>query len=147
MKHLRSLLNGNLLVLAALSATLMPQALRAQNWCSANTLRGTYVFSGTGTFAPVGPLAAAGRITYDGDGNARGTATQSFAGAIFRNVAFTAVYKVNADCTGSLIFTYTATGQTSTFDLLVNPFAGTVTFICTDPGGTLVLTAALVGRD
>lgn len=148
MKLLRCMLNRNLLVLAAFGATLMPQALRAQasqNWCSPYRLRGTYIFSGTGTFAPVGPLAAAGIATYDGLGNVQGTATQSFAGTIYKGVAFTGVYKVNGDCTGSVVFTYTASGQTSSFDFVVTPQGDAVTSICTDPGGTLVLTSVRVG--
>jgi len=147
MQLLRSVLNTNLLVLAALSAAL-PQAGHAQssqNWCSAFRLKGAYIFSGTGTFAPVGPLAAAGKITFDGLGNMQGTATQSFAGTIFKDVAFTGSYKVNGDCTGSLIFEYTVSGQSSTFDFVVTPQGDTVTSICTDPGGTLVVNFVRVG--
>ena len=147
MRLLRSLLNRNLLLIAAAGAMLIPHALQAQGLqpsCSANNLKGTYIFSGTGTFAPVGPLAVAGRISYDGAGNAQATATQSFAGTILRNVALTASYKVSSDCTGSLVFTYTATGQTSTFDFVVSPSGDSVTLICTDPGGTFVVTAVRV---
>jgi hypothetical protein len=152
MKLLRPLFNRNLLMLASLGAVLMPQVSLAQGGlqpsCSAWNLKGTYIFSGTGTFAPVGPLAAGGKIIYDGNGNAQGTATQSFAGTIFRNVAFTASYKVNSDCTGSIIFTYTATGVNSTFDFVIDPSGATVTSICTDPGGTLVLNGTrVVSRD
>lgn len=148
MKLLRCFLNRNLLVLAAMGASLMPQALRAQgsqNWCSAFRLKGTYIFSGTGTFAPFGPFAAAGIATYDGLGKVQGTTTNSLAGTIYQNLAFTGAYTVNGDCTGSVIFTYTASGQTTSFDFVVTPQGDTVTSICTDTGGTLVLTSVRIG--
>jgi hypothetical protein len=149
-KLLRLLSNRNLLALAALSVTLIPQGLRAQQiFCSTGTMRGTYVLSGTGTlYLPSGtgtgtvatPFAVVGKVTYDGNGKAQGTQTISIGGMIFRQDTISGAYKVNDDCTGSKTFT-DATGVTSHFDFVVGPTGRTIVSIDTDSGTILTITA------
>jgi hypothetical protein len=56
MTHLlKSLLNRNLFALAAFTAVVAPQALRAQCSLGNATMYGTYVMSATGTVTMPGP--------------------------------------------------------------------------------------------
>jgi hypothetical protein len=149
-KLLRLLSNRNLLALAALSVSLMPQTLRAQQiFCSTGTMRGTYVLSGTGTlYLPSGtgtgtiatPFAVVGKVTYDGNGKGQGIETISVGGTVYRQDTITGAYKINDDCTGSKSFT-DATGVTSHFDFVVSPTGRTIVSIATDSGTVLTITA------
>jgi len=70
--------------------------------CSDATLAGKWAFTTTGTIilpnvGPV-PVAAVGRITFDGKGNITGTQTRSVGGQV-ADETFSGTYKVAADCT------------------------------------------------
>src|SRR5579864_1071741 len=64
-----------------------------QTRCSTASLHGTFGFTATGTFAGT-PVARVGWETFDGKGNASGTATTSAGGTIFENSSFTVTYTV-----------------------------------------------------
>jgi hypothetical protein len=130
MTHLlKSLLNRNLLALAAIAAALTPQALKAQCPFLNATLHGTYMVSGTGTIVGLGPIAAVGKTTYDGKGNLTDTYTGSVNGTIYRGVTLTGTYTVNPDCTGSL-----SESDGSHYDFVVTPDGSRKMWIGTDAG-------------
>jgi hypothetical protein len=117
--------------LAALTFAVAPQALKAaEALCPLQnaTLRGTYLSHGTGTIVNVGPIAAAGTATYDGNGNTSNTFTASVNGTIEKGVTVTGTYTVNPDCIGSLA----ASG--AHYDFVVAPDGNTVFWIATDTG-------------
>jgi hypothetical protein len=81
--------------------------------CSAATLNGTYAltFSGFFTRGPVPaainnftPIAGAGLVTFDGNGNLSASETVSVGGLI-TPVNVPGTYTVNSDCTGTFITT------------------------------------------
>jgi len=80
--------------------------------CSERTVKGRYAFALQGTVAIIGPLAASGTTTFDGNGFANITGfinTTSGAPAIEASIDGT--YTVNAhDCTGSAVFKIPAPG-------------------------------------
>ena len=73
--------------------------------CSNASIQGTYGFSCEGTIVGVGPLAAIGVFTADGNGNGSEVETVSVNGEISRGVFRTDTYTVEADCTGSFVST------------------------------------------
>jgi len=87
----------------------------AQPWhsdphtCSQETLEGTYGTSSFGSIVsggPVGQVAEAGTITFDGDGGVTQTTTVSLNGMIIPNrPSLSGSYMVNADCTGDISLT------------------------------------------
>ena len=74
--------------------------------CSAATLNGSYGIETTGSivaFGPVGPVAEAGIIRFDGVGKVWQSTTVSLNGTIIPNrTSISGVYQVNQDCTGDL---------------------------------------------
>ena len=73
--------------------------------CSNASIKGTYGFSCEGTLVGVGPIAAIGVFTADGNGNGSEVETLSLNGEISRGVFRTDTYTVDADCTGSFVST------------------------------------------
>ncbi len=102
--------------LALLGLGLSPAAMADTKGCSNGILRGTFAFTGTGSFvspaALAGPFAEVGTQNFDGRGATTYTATLSQNGNIVP-VSATGTYTVNSDCTG-------------TMTLLVAPFGATV---------------------
>ena len=103
--------------------------------CSIASLHGTFGFTATGTVNGIGPVARVGWETFDGKGNASGTATTSLNGSINPST-FTATYTVNPNCTG------TATEDDSVIgvahdDLVIVDAGREIRAISVDPGGTL----------
>ena len=126
-------------VLATITLTVAPQALKAagpEGLCPRQnaTLRGTYMSHGTGTVVGLGPVAAVGTITYDGDGNLVNPFTVSFNGTISR-MTQTGSYTVNRDCTGTVV------QGGAHYDFVVAPDASTVFWIETDAGTVVTGTA------
>jgi len=73
--------------------------------CSNASIKGVYGFSCEATLVGVGPLAAIGVFTADGNGNGSEVETLSVNGEISRGVFRTDTYTVEADCTGSFVST------------------------------------------
>ena len=89
-------------IVASLSAPLVSgvQAQDAGRRCSAQSLKGSYGYLNTGTFAGT-PLASVGAMAFDGVGAISGNDTNSFGGSVSSN-PFGGSYTVNADCSGTL---------------------------------------------
>jgi hypothetical protein len=145
---LKSLMNRNLLALAALTAVVAPQALKASDAeCPLQnaTMNGTYVASGTGAIAGVGPLTTLGLIVYNGDGTGvlvSGTNTVNGASSASGNIPIT--FTVNRDCTGSKTI---GTGPSATqMNFVITPDGSTITWIVTNTGVTMVGTGVRLKR-
>lgn len=78
----------------------------AQDNCSAQTLNGPFGFhvSGTNIVRQVG-FAIVGRFEANGNGKFTGSGTESTGGKVGK-ISFSGTYTVNADCTGSAVFTF-----------------------------------------
>jgi len=87
--------------------------------------------------AGTAPVALVGRVTWDGIGNAVGSATENIGGAV-THATFVGTYKVNSDCTGSKTFTF-ADGLVPIvhFDFVITDGGNEIQVISTDPGLTL----------
>jgi hypothetical protein len=102
------------------------------------TLKGTYVFSGTGYIVdPSGknqaPFALAGWEILYGNGAGRGVSTTTTKDGVQHRVAYTASYSVNAD--GSVTETDTdENGEVSHVDEFPLPDGSAFTWVVTDPG-------------
>lgn len=103
--------------------------------CSLGTMQGTHGYAYSGTVMG-NNIAAAGPITFDGDGNLSATYNVSLGGKIFQG-AFTGIYTVNADCTGTVTLHLPLLGiSTSGSFVIVN--SGKETFFTgTDTGITV----------
>ncbi len=74
--------------------------------CSLADIQGTYAYTLTGTITDgsnAGPLAAVGRLTFDGQGNIFGRDTISINGHVTRGRTYAGTYRVNPDCTYSTV--------------------------------------------
>jgi hypothetical protein len=90
----------------ALAIAIAPTAKAADKGCSNASIKGTFVFNGTGSAIEppnVFLLAVVFAQTFDGNGGLTATGVQSHNGNIL-SVTQTGTYTVNPDCTG----TYTA---------------------------------------
>ena len=91
--------------------------VHAQEGCSVATLQGAYGFYRTGT-TPVGPLAAVGIATFDGQGNTSARQTIRKNGVttsdLFADPPLLGLYQVDADCAGRFL-----TPDGSVFALIV----------------------------
>jgi hypothetical protein len=143
MTHLlRSLLNRNLFALAAFTAAVAPQALKADNAnCQVGNsiMNGTYYVSATGTIAGTGvgtgPVVYLGLVSYDGDGHGLyGPSTTVVNGVASTDPGGTkGTFTVNRDCTG---FKQFADG--THYNFVITPDGNTITWIETDSGGTII---------
>ena len=69
--------------------------------CTLATMKGDHGYTYSGTVIGMGPIATAGLISFDGVGNLAATYIVSVNGIIFEG-AFTGVYTVNPNCTGTV---------------------------------------------
>jgi len=89
---------------------------------------------GTGTVVGVGPVAAVGTITYDGEGHLVNPFTLSVNGSV-STFTQTGTYSVNRDCTGTVV------QAGAHYNFVVAPDGSTVFWIETDAGTILSGTA------
>ena len=100
--------------------------------CSEATLRGMYLFATNGFIVGgkgKGPFAAGGYEVHDGHGHTRQIVSYSIDGKITRFERGTGKVTVNADCTGTAVYT-----DGTHYDLFVAPDGSTIAFFQTDPG-------------
>jgi hypothetical protein len=107
--------------------------------CSLKTLKGRYLFAGSGTLFPpafgvteTSVDSAAGYHIFDGNGRGHDYVTFTING-IDQNVPSPndLTYTLNPDCTG----TYAVLGGGPTFDIFVSPNGDEMTSIATGPPG------------
>ena len=110
--------------------------------CSLATVAGSYGYTTSGFVAtPTGafvPVAAAGRINFDGHGNVSGTQTRVVAGSAL-DETYSGTYSVNSDCKGSFTVLVQPDTRTSTVNLVWTDNTNGVSAVFTNPG--FVLTA------
>jgi hypothetical protein len=96
------------------------------------TLRGTCLFATNGFIVGgkgKGPFAAGGYEVHDGHGHTRQIVSYSIDGKITRFERGTGKVTVNADCTGTAVYT-----DGTHYDLFIAPDGGTIVLFETDPG-------------
>jgi hypothetical protein len=100
--------------------------------CSEATLHGRYLFAFDGFEIKgndkVVPFAQAGYEVYEGNGKMKGALSGNFDGEIIHNEAFSSMYAVKADCTGTLRYT-----DGTRYDLFLDPDGSEFTFVQTNP--------------
>lgn len=109
--------------------------------CSVASLTGSYGIQSTGSivaFGPVGTIAEAGVIKFDGAGGASQTTTVSLSGTIVPNrSSLSGSYLVNPDCTGDLALVLPVPDGTTT---------STSHFVLVDHGKEMLLVNTGAGR-
>jgi len=126
----------------ALFVTVALPARAAQ--CSLASVAGSYGYTTNGfvAIAPGSfvPVAAAGRITFDGHGNVNGTQTRVVAGSSL-DETYSGTYSVNPNCTGSFTVLVEPDTRTSTVDLVWTDSTNDISAVFTTPGFILTATA------
>jgi hypothetical protein len=123
----------------ARSAGLVPTAqAKSVGRCSEHTVRGTYAFALTGSVVDVGPIAASGTTTFDGEGNVSitGAINTTTSSAVLEGT-FTGTYTVNPDdCTAFAVVTTPGVfGYTDLhFRAVIINKGEEVRYLITDPG-------------
>ncbi|MFI8996421.1 hypothetical protein [Streptomyces sp. NPDC053542] len=111
---------------------------RSAHECGKETLRGQYIYQFTG-MSVAGkkhePVAEAGTEWYDGHGRIKTISTTSENGKSDGKVHGTGTYTVKSDCTGTA--TYEAAGETTHYDLYLDPEGKKFTFVGTDKGSSV----------
>ena len=112
--------------------------------CSIASVGGVFGYTSSGfVAAPSGafvPVAAEGRIVFDGHGNVSGTQTRSLGGSALEET-FSGTYTVSADCTGSFTVVVQPDTRTSTINLVWTDDTNGVSAVFTTPGFVLTATA------
>ncbi|MDX2166307.1 MAG: hypothetical protein SF182_04565 [Deltaproteobacteria bacterium] len=107
--------------------------------CTAATLKGSYVYAYDGfqvmgeTAAQRIPFAFAGRDIWHGDGTMAGTGSGGTNGVPDGVASYTGTYSLDADCTGSLIYT-DGSGHATHWDLYVLNNGALISYVQTDAG-------------
>src|SRR6266705_829397 len=132
--------------LAAIGVALfITMAMPAQaTQCSLANVAGSYGYTTSGFVAIAPgtflPAAAAGRITFDGNGHVSGTQTRVVAGSSL-DETYSGTYSVNADCTGSFTVLVQPDTRTSTVNLVWTDNTNGASAVFTNPGFVLTATA------
>lgn len=115
-----------------------PPGMDERSACSLASLEGAFGISGTGLVEGVGSAVRVGREVFDGRGHASGVASTSLNGAILRST-FTATYKVNPDCTGTVTEVDSMLG-TTVCEIVIVDGGREVQVINATPGATMTAT-------
>ena len=144
MKH-KLVVTTLIIVCFATLLGLAPPAQAAQ--CSLAGVAGNYGYKATGFVAtPTGvfvPVAAAGRISFDGHGNVSGPQTRVVADSAL-DETYSGTYSVDGDCTGTFTVLVQPDTRTSTVNLVWTDNTNGVSAVFTNPGFVLTATARRV---
>jgi hypothetical protein len=132
-------------LVATVVALFMTVALPARAaQCSLASVAGSYGYTTNGfvAIAPATfvPAAAAGRITFDGNGHVNGIQTRVVAGSSL-DETYSGTYSVNLNCTGKFTVLVEPDTRTSTVDLVWTDNTNGVSAVFTNPGFILTATA------
>ena len=119
------------LAVALLSLSGSTPAAQASHGCNLRDVQGSYGYVVNGTNVGVGPVAAAGQVSADGEGHLLATDTVSANGVILHR-SITGSYAISPACTGTAIFADNF-GQTTHLDFVLVDRANEFHFIQTDP--------------
>jgi len=123
--------------------TLHPRRVRAQSGCNLGHLTGTYVYTSQGYFGlpqGIGFFAAAGKLTFNGDGTFSGIDTASSNGTVQRNRATSGTYSVTPDCRGTVTYKVPSAANV---DFIISSAGQAVHFIQSDSGTVIAGSATL----
>jgi hypothetical protein len=123
---------GHLFGVAGLLFLTDASPAQAKPVCSLASVQGSYGYTVNGANIGGGPLAAVGLVSSDGAGILSATETDSINGTIVRRT-ITGTYTVNANCTGTVIFTDNFQ-QTTHLDFVAVQERDELQFIQTDSG-------------
>jgi hypothetical protein len=129
-----------LFLFAAVSVigTLSTKAANAQDTCSLDTIKGTYIWEGQGVFIDGDsalPYAEAGIWTLDGEGNAQGTFSGSIGTEIIDKQSFTATYTHISDCV-FVVVAPVGDNEFVSFDFFTTPSGDIMTYFGPGFSGT-----------
>ena len=126
-----------------------------QKGCSTRSVGGTWAFTDTGTVIDIGPRAAVGSFTLDGEGNLlNGLATSSLNGSI-AGETFSGTYTVSSNCAGTInVNIFDASTGAEIFSVILNiqfddnekELRGLFTSVVTPNGTPLSSVISLAGR-
>jgi len=125
----------------ALLLSLAVFALSLGAWgqsCSNSILTGGYGFGALGTDASGNSVAISGLLTADGNGNLKGTQTESVNGTISTNVPISGTYSIGSNCNGSMAITPKG-GTKQNYNVTVASQGGRFFTLETDTGSVLSL--------
>ena len=131
------------LVLAALCSTSVT-AFADDEVCSVASLTGSFGIQSTGSivaFGPIGTIAEAGVMKFDGSGGVSQTTTVSLSGTIVPNrSSLSGSYLVNPDCTGDMALVLPVPGgtTTSTFHFVIVNHGKEILLVNTGAGRVIV---------
>jgi hypothetical protein len=132
-----------LAAVSALALSIAPTAKAADKGCSSASLKGTFVFLGTGSVIdPTGVflLDVVFAQTFDGNGALTSTGLQSHNGNILQ-VTQTGTYTVNPDCTGTYTALLSPIGLTVHFFFVIADNGNELRVISTDANTVIAGTA------
>ncbi|WP_030262418.1 hypothetical protein [Streptomyces violens] len=131
-------LTGTLAFTGAAGAAGSGGADRSAHKCSKETLKGQYLYHFTGAQVSGSkhePMAEAGTEWYDGHGRIKTISTTSENGKSDGKTYGSGTYTVKSDCTGKA--TYESSGETTHYDLYLEPEGKKFTFVSTDKGSSI----------
>jgi hypothetical protein len=138
MKHSYTTKTFAIAAISALAVSIAPAAMAGDKGCSNATLQGTFAFNGTGFFvspaAIAGPIATVSTLTFDGSGGATSAFGSSSQNGNIGPQTETGTYKVNPDCTGTLVVLISPGGFTAHYLFVIDSDVNELEIICTDSG-------------
>lgn len=127
--------------IVVVTCTALPSQARQ---CSLTSVAGSYGYTAEGFVAVAPgsfvPVAAAGRITFDGNGHVTGTQTRVVAGSSL-DEKYSGTYSVSPNCTGSFNVLVEPDTRTSTVNLVWTENTNDASAVFTTPGFTLTAVA------
>ncbi len=147
-KTFQNLLSTLAVIIAAGLSFASVNVFAEDEGCSAATLNASYGIESIGSivaFGPIGSVAEAGIIKFDGAGKASQTTTVSLNGTIVPNrSSLSGAYTVNQDCTGDLVLVLPAAPGatiTSTFHFVIVDNGKEIRLVNTGAGRVLLSNA------
>jgi hypothetical protein len=129
--------------LAAVVLSMAPAAKAADKGCSNASIRGTFVFRGSGSVIDPSAVFLLNVVfvqTFDGNGALTSTGVQSHSGNILQ-ITQTGTYTVNPDCTGTYTALISPIGLTVHFFFVIADNENDLEVLSTDPNTVVSGTA------